>query len=148
MQLVGIYNGILFYNDSIATIPEASISAVKSLKNVDTIILGGYNRGIDYSALSDFLPVSRISQIILMGAVGKIILEQIKNKLCDYQKIFFTEDLELAVKYAFENTKEGKICLLSPAAASYDKYKNFEERGSVYTELIKKFGLIYSNKSV
>lgn len=147
LEFVGEFQEILFYNDSIATIPEASICAVKSLKNVDTLILGGFDRGIDYSKMADFLPKSGVSNIILMGDVGKVIKKLIGKSLKGDQFIYCAENLQLAIEFAYKNTKKGSICLLSPAAASYDKFKNFEERGKVFTELVRSINKSYSNKS-
>ena len=64
LEFVGQFRGIDFYNDSIATIPEASIEAVKAIQNVDTIILGGFDRGIDYSGIARFLGGSNVRNFI------------------------------------------------------------------------------------
>ncbi len=136
MELVGTYKGIIFYNDSISTIPQATILAVQSLKNVDTLILGGKDRGIDYSPLISFLPISGVSNLIFIGEAGKRIRDGFENsRQTTNQKLFtinrFDEISELIRLY----TKPGTICLLSPAAASYDQFKNFEERGEVYKKI-------------
>ncbi len=137
IELVGNYAGITWYNDSIATIPEATIEAIKTLQTVDTIILGGFDRGIEYTFLYPFLLTSGVSNIIFTGAAG----ERMKNELISnyVSKInFYTAtDYDQVIKIAAEVTKKGKICLLSPAAASYDMFKNFEERGNIYKKNVR-----------
>ncbi|MFA4850934.1 MAG: UDP-N-acetylmuramoyl-L-alanine--D-glutamate ligase [Bacteroidales bacterium] len=137
MEYVGEFNGIHFYNDSIATIPEATIEAVKTLKNVDTLILGGFDRGIEYNKLVEFIAGSAIRNILLLGEAGKRIQDGLKQYNTSGKIILHIQSLEDAVRIAKEKTAKSKICLLSPAAASYDKFKNFEERGSLYKKLVR-----------
>ena len=134
LEHVGTYNGISYYDDAIATIPEACINAIKSLKIVDTLILGGMDRNIDYSVLIDYLKTSSVSNIICMPETGFRIADGLINS---NKKVYKCETLESAVKIAKEKTKKGYICLLSPAAASYNKYKNYIEKGNRYQELVK-----------
>ena len=136
MELVGTYNGITYYNDSIATIPMATINAINALKDVDTLIFGGMDRGIDYSDLKDFLSKSNINNLICMPTTGYKIGEEIK-KLVNNKNIYFIETLKEAVEKAKIVTQKGKICLMSPAASSYEYFKNFEEKGNKYKEYIR-----------
>lgn len=134
IELVGKYNDIIFYNDSIATIPNATISAVKALKNVDTLIFGGMDRGIDYTELIDFLNSGIVRNLICMPSTGYKVADKINNNSVYVYKI---ETLEEAVRKAKEVTTKEKICLLSPAAASYEYFKNFEEKGNAYKKMVK-----------
>ena len=131
MEFVGIFNGIKYYNDAIATIPEATINCIETVKNVDTIIFGGLDRGIDYNGLINYFDNSNIQNFICMPETGYKIADKLKNK-----KIYKVETLEDAVKIAKEVTKS--VCILSPAAPSYNAFKNFEEKGKKYKELIKR----------
>jgi len=137
IELVGNYAGIVWYNDSIATIPEATIEAVKTLQIVDTIILGGFDRGIEYTILYPFLNSSGISNIIFVGEAG----ERMRTEFSEYGvkniKFYPATDYSQVVTIASEVTKKEKICLLSPAAASYDMFKNFEERGNTYKKNVR-----------
>lgn len=140
LEYAGEYNGVKYYDDSISTICEAAIQAVTSLKDVDTIIIGGMDRGIDYSSLITFLSDCSVSNIILMSDSGKRIFEEINEKYSDAKflnKLSLTGKLDEAVKIAKKVTSKGKTCVMSPAAASYNDFKNFEERGDVFKELIK-----------
>ena len=134
LELVGSYNGIIYYDDAIATIPEACINAIKSLSRVDTLILGGMDRGIDYDNLVDYLKTSSVSNIICMPDTGYYIYDKLNSS---NKKLYKCDNLEEAVKTAKKVTKKGYICLLSPAAASYNKYKNYTEKGNKYQELVK-----------
>lgn len=141
MEFVGTFNGIEFYNDSISTIPEACIQAIESIKNVETLILGGYDRGIDYDGLIEYLNSKSIKNIILVGQVGQRIKKGLKHSIFSTQ-ICEANTMEEIVQIAFNKTPKGCVCLLSPAASSYDQYKNFEERGSVYKQKVRQFALL------
>lgn len=129
MEFVGTFNGVKYYNDSIATIPDACINACDTLKP-DTLIFGGMDRGIDYSELINYFNKSDIDNFICMPETGYKIGNQIKNK-----NVYLIESLEDAVKKAKEVTK--RVCVMSPAAPSYNAFKNFEEKGKKYKEYIK-----------
>jgi UDP-N-acetylmuramoylalanine--D-glutamate ligase len=132
LEYVGKYHGIHFYNDSIATIPEAAIAAVMALPETDTLILGGYDRMLDYSALIDFLNQSQVRNFIFLGRAGERMMEGFKPVKKEGKKLFASSSMADAFKIVLRETMPGKICLLSPAAASYDSYKNFEERGQLF----------------
>src|SRR5690606_7962306 len=125
MEPVGIYEGKTFYNDSISTIPESAIAAINSLYPVDTIILGGFDRGIDYSILVDFLLKKEVKHMETTGTAGKTIYSKLKGSghKCDLKHF---ETFDKSVEAAIQSTAEGGICLLSPAASSYNEFKNFE----------------------
>ncbi|MDR3047275.1 MAG: UDP-N-acetylmuramoyl-L-alanine--D-glutamate ligase [Bacteroidales bacterium] len=140
IEFIGTLQGINFYNDSISTIPEATIAAVNAVKNCDTLILGGFDRGIDYSELIAFLHQSKIRNIAFVGAVGKRILKEWQAYHHGIDKKYIIEnDYSKIVAFAFANTQKGATCLLSPAASSYDQFKNFEERGTQFKNLILDF---------
>lgn len=134
IEYVGKYNDINFYDDAIATIPDATINAVKALKNVDTLIFGGMDRHIDYNLLIEYLNTGVVRNLICMPTTGYMVADKLTNKDINIYKI---ESLEEAVKLAKEVTEKEKICLMSPAAASYEYYKNFEEKGNAYQEFVK-----------
>ena len=138
MQFIGIYGGMKFYNDSISTIPQATIAAIKTFKKVDFLLLGGYDRGIDYSPLAEYIKTNPVENILVTGKAGQSIAEALK--IVSYQgKIMSYESLEDAFSIMKTMSKNDDVCLLSPAAASYDRYKNFEERGDRFKELALNF---------
>lgn len=133
LEFVGKYNDISYYDNSIGTIPMATMEAVKVLKNVDTLIIGGMDRGLDYTEFIEFLNKSNITNVICMPKTGHDIARKLKK-----EKVYIVETMEEAVKIAKKVTSKGKSCLLSPAAASYGFFKNFEEKGNIYQELVRK----------
>lgn len=137
-EFVGTFNGVKFFNDSISTIPQATIAALNTIKNVDFLLLGGFDRGIDYEPLAEFLKYNELTYIMITGEAGKSIKKQLDNVGYDGNVVEY-EDMESAFIFIKNNAKDGDVCLLSPAAASYDRYKNFEERGKIFKEFANKF---------
>lgn len=138
LQSIGCFGGVKYIDDSISTIPEATISAIESVNDVDTVLIGGMDRGVNYVELIDYLLKSDVTNIILMYDSGKRIYYGLKSNYTR-NNIIYAEELEQAVKLATAITRKGKVCLLSPAAASYGYFKNFEERGEKFMELVKKY---------
>ena len=132
LEFVGNVDGINYYDNSIATVPMATIEAIKALKNVDTLIIGGMDRGIDYTDFIKYLDSSDISNIVCMPKTGHDIAKKLKNK-----KTFIVNTLEEAVDISKKVTGKDMSCLLSPAAASYGFFKNFEEKGDLFQKLVK-----------
>ena len=135
LEYVGNINGVYYYNDSISTVPESTIQGIEALENVNSIIVGGNDRGIDLSKLIEYLSKSDIDNIICMSTTGKYIFNALKNSS---KNIYYVETLEEAVEIGKKTTKKGAICLLSPAASSYNQFKNFEERGAKFKEYVRK----------
>ena len=133
MEFVGTVNGVDYYNDSIATIPEATINAINSIKNINTLIVGGKDRGVNLSELIKFLENSQIENIICLPKTGEFIEEGLKNT---NKNVLFVEKLDEAVIEAKKVTRKGAVCLLSPAASSYGYFKNFEERGKLFKKYV------------
>lgn len=132
LELVGKIDGVYYYDNSIGTVPMATEEAVKALGNVDTLIIGGMDRGLDYTEFIEFLNNSNIESIICMPKTG----HEIAKKLIG-SKAIIVETLEEAVEVAKKVTKKEMSCLLSPAAASYGFFKNFEEKGDLFQKLVK-----------
>ena len=133
MEFVATINGVSYYNDSIATIPEATMNGVNAIKNINTLIVGGKDRGVNLQELIEFLGNSDIENIICLHTTG----EYIYNKLEKSDKnLFKVNNMESAVKIAKKVTKSGTNCLLSPAAASYGFFKNFKERGEIFKKCV------------
>lgn len=137
-ELVGIFDGVTFYNDSISTIPQAAIAAVETIKNVRFLLLGGYDREIDYTPLTEYLMKNKIEHLLFTGNAGKRMMSMLEN--AGYQGDMTTyANLPEAFSIVQSKAKTGDVCLLSPAAASYDQYKNFEERGRLFKSLAENF---------
>ena len=137
-ELVGTFGGVTFYNDSISTIPQATIAALQTIKNVTFLLLGGYDREIDYTPLIDYLKKNPVKHILYTGKAGNRMYEMLQH--AGYQgDIKNFKDLNEAFEIIKKLSENGDVCLLSPAAASYDQYRNFEERGRFFKALSKEF---------
>lgn len=137
MEFIGEFRGVKYYNDSIATIPEAVIYALETIGDVDTLLLGGFDRGIDYSALTTHLGSADIRNIFLTGEAGRRVKRELEEGYPGRQNVVWFEDFDIMVARAIDMTPPGKSCLLSPAAASYDQFRNFEHRGNRFKELVR-----------
>jgi UDP-N-acetylmuramoyl-L-alanine---L-glutamate ligase len=135
LELVGIFSEISFCDDAISTTPESTIAAIKALKNVETIFLGGEDRGYDFRDLEKTLREHHIQNIVLFPDTGNRILRSREGF-----RILETQKMEEAVAFAFAHTQKGKICLLSTASPSYSLWKNFEEKGDHFQRCVKEVG--------
>lgn len=131
LEYVAEINGVQYINDSICTVPEAAIAAVNAFDGADCIILGGMDRGISYDVLGEFLNKGVVETVILLPDSGKRIGRLVTNPAVN---LLFAEDMEAAVRMASEFAR--KRVLLSPASASYGFYRNFEERGRHFKQLV------------
>jgi UDP-N-acetylmuramoylalanine--D-glutamate ligase len=136
LEFVGKYGDTEFYNDSISTVPESTLAAVEALGRVKTLILGGYDRGLDYGQMVAELNESDVEHFIFLGKAGEV-MRRIFEELSSSKDLLTVADIDEAVAYAMENTGKG-ICLLSPAAASYDQFHNFEHRGNAFKKALHK----------
>lgn len=134
LELVGNYDRVIYYNDSIATIPNATINGIEALKNVNTLIFGGMDRGIEYQELVDYLNTGKVKNLVCMPTTGHKVGRLITNPSVS---IYMVDTLEEAVLKAKEVTQKNTICLMSPAASSYEYFKNYIEKGNAYKKLVK-----------
>lgn len=134
LECVGVFNEITFYDDAISTTPESTIMAINSLRNIDTIFLGGEDRGYDFGELEKKLKLRRIRNIVLFPDSGNRVLKSRRGF-----NVFETRSMEKAVRFAFENTRKGHMCLLSTASPSYSLWNNFEEKGDLFKHFVKTY---------
>ena len=128
-------NNTIFVNDSISTIPESTIEAIKTFKeNNIFLILGGFDRQQDYSKLIEVIlnPQNNIKKIFLIGQTGKRLQVELENKInCSLYNSY-----EELVKVIKSNDLKNTTVLLSPASSSYDMFNNFEKRGEKFEKLM------------
>jgi UDP-N-acetylmuramoylalanine--D-glutamate ligase len=135
LELVGTYRGITFYDDAISTTPESTVQAIESLKKVDTIFLGGEDRGYNFRDLRTALRRYAVRNVVLFPETGPRILGDKKQF-----NTLSTTSMRAAVAFAYEHTKSGAICLLSTASPSYTLWKDFEHKGREFQRFVRSLG--------
>ena len=135
LEFVKKINGVSFYNDSAATNPDATLAALKSFTEPIHLILGGYDKGLDYKELVGYISKSKnVKTVALIG--------QIKNKLSKLLangkklKVKKFKSLKEAVLTLYKKTDKNKVILLSPAAASFDMFSGYAERGREFKKIV------------
>lgn len=137
LERVGEWKGITFYNDSLATIPEATCAALDLLgPKVHTLIAGGYDRGLTFEKLGKKIGESGVKTLILFPTTGKKITASLRKPV----QYFFANTMKEAIQLSYSHTPKGKICLLSPAASSFNMFKDYKDRGKQFTTLAKRYG--------
>ncbi|SRR5579871_1856521 len=130
LEFVARVKGVEYYNDSKATNVDATIKALESFTGNIHLILGGKDKGSDYSVLNDLLK-QRVKRVYTIGAAAAKIESEIQGP-----PILRAEVLENAVKSAASAAVAGDVVLLAPACASFDQFKNYEERGKVFKQAV------------
>lgn len=136
IEYVKTINNISFYNDSVATTPNRTIAALKSFKEKLILIIGGYDKNLSYKCLIPYF-LKKVKILILMGNTGIKIqteLSKIKHSIKIYNATQLKESIKIA--YDIANIEKINTVLFSPASASYDQFKNFEERGNIFKSII------------
>jgi UDP-N-acetylmuramoyl-L-alanine---L-glutamate ligase len=143
LENVGTHKGITFYDDALSTIPETAIFAIKNLgQKVQTVMLGGYDRGIDFKKLAKEISKNEnIKNLIFFPTTGKIIWQEIKNRGAEKKfNSFFVDNMKDAVKIAYQNTDSEKICLMSCASTSFSIFKDYREKGDLFKNFVETLG--------
>jgi UDP-N-acetylmuramoylalanine--D-glutamate ligase len=137
LQLVHEANGVKFYNDSLATNPQAGSAAVRAFPNQNAILIaGGYDRGIDYTPFAEAIAASTVTHAILLPTTGSKIAESL-TKIEHSVKVEQVPDLTVAVTRAKQLAQPGDVVLMSPASASFNQFKDYADRGNQFTQMAK-----------
>jgi UDP-N-acetylmuramoylalanine--D-glutamate ligase len=131
LEFVATVGGVDYYNDSKATNVDATIKALESFPANIHLILGGKDKGSDYSVLNDLLR-QRVKRVYTIGAAAAKIESQLKGT-----EVVHAETLENAIRKAHAVAQSGDVVLLAPACASFDQFKNYEQRGQVFKEIVR-----------
>lgn len=133
LQPLGEHGGVFWVNDSFATAPEATIAALEALKeDVDTLIVGGFDRGVSYEGLAEYLDASAVANIVFVPDTG----DTIKAAMHSHKNTYQTADMQQAVAWAAKHTAPGKTVLLSPASPSFNLFKDFVVRGEAFMDAV------------
>ena len=139
LQSLGAFKGVHVINDSIASTPHASWAALQTCPAQRTVLLlGGYERGVDWHWFAEKIADKPPKKIIGSGANGQRILQTLQshNDIMDCEYI---ASLEQAVKKAFSLTQPGDYLLLSPGAPSFDAFRDYQDRGQQFSQWIQEF---------
>ena len=139
IEFVREINGSKWYNDSIASSPTRTIAGLNSFDEEIVLIAGGYDKHLDYEPIAKPI-LDKVKTLILLGQTSGKILNAVKEKQGELGiriDIFKVDTLEEAVEKAKMEAKPNQVVLFSPASASFDMFKNFEERGNKFKELVK-----------
>lgn len=139
LEFVRQINGNKWYNDSIASSPTRTIAGLNSFEEDIVLIAGGYDKHLDYEPIAEPI-LKKVKTLILIGQTSTKIFNAVKKKEEEQNvkiDIYKANTLEDAVQKAKEYAKPNQVILFSPASASFDMFKNFEERGNKFKELVK-----------
>jgi len=134
IELVDTIDGINFYNDSKGTNPDASIKAIQAMKGPTVLIAGGYDKGGSFSSFIDAFG-NTISHMVVLGQTADKLIRAAQEK--GFMNVHRVKTLDEAVIKAFSLATPGGNVLLSPACASWDMFKDYEERGRMFKEAVK-----------
>ena len=132
LELVKVIKGIEFVNDSKATNVESVWYALRSFKKPILLILGGKDKGNDYSRIKDLIK-SNVKKIYAIGSSAKKIYDYFQNSV----SVEIVDSLETSVVKAMEEADNGEVVLLSPACASFDMFDNYEQRGKIFKKVVE-----------
>jgi UDP-N-acetylmuramoylalanine--D-glutamate ligase len=130
-------SGVRYVNDSIATTPESTIVAVNAFRQPIHIILGGYDKKVDFNDMAAAITVSNVKKAYLIGSTAGAIEAALVQSGFNGE-IILAGTLTRAVESASVAAVSDSVILLSPGCASYDQFKNFTERGIVFRQLAGK----------
>ena len=134
IEYVRTLNGVEYYNDSKGTNPDAAIKAIQAMTGPTYLIGGGYNKHNTYDEWIEAFD-GKVRSLVLLGETAEAIAECAKQH--DFRQFVFVDTLEEAVRFCYEHAKNGEKVLLSPACASWDMFKDFEQRGELFKEYVR-----------
>jgi len=143
LEIIGVHNKVTYIDDAISTTPESTIAALNSFQNIQTILLGGEDRGYKFDNLALELAKKEVEFLVLFPDSGDKINEAVEKIKTFNPEIFETSSMEDAVKFCVEKTNYGMVCMLSSASPSYSLWKDFNEKGDQFQEFVKKYAKEY-----
>lgn len=136
MEAVRIFDEVSYVNDSKGTNPDATIKALESYESPIVVLLGGKNKGSDFTELSKVVKAT-CRHAVLLGEAKEAILQSLEKE--GFNAISLCETLEESILIAKEKAQAGDVVLLSPACASWDMFNSYEERGDLFKKVVMGF---------
>lgn len=138
LELTATIHGIRFYDDSFSTTPETAIAAIEAFSDPEILLLGGSSKNSDFTELGKVISGAKnIKAIIKIGEEWEKIKESIQGKLAHVQIIEDCDTMQDAVQKAASMAENGDVILLTPACASFDRYKNYKDRGNQFKQAVR-----------
>ena len=138
IEPVGVIDGVSYYNDSKATNPDAAIKGLLAMRSPMTVLIGGgYDKGTPYDEWTDLFP-GRVRKLVLIGQTAETIREAAVRSGYPEEDIVFCETFDEAIKCCRKAAVPGDSVLLSPACASWGMFDNYEQRGDIFRETVRK----------
>ena len=135
IEFVGEVDGVAYIDDSKGTNVDATIKAVGCMKRETVLLLGGKNKGYDYSKLFAVLQKSNVKHAVLYGENRYALLHSAREQ--GFESVTLCETFAFAVRIAVMVARAGQAVLLSPASASFDEFASYEERGDAFAKIVK-----------
>ena len=135
--MVDTVRGVRFVNDSKATNVDAVIRALECFQTPVVLIMGGRNKGYDFTVLGEYVR-QRVRKLIVIGEAADEILDALGAM--PFEGAVRARDMAQAVQLAADAARQGETVLLSPACASFDMFANYAERGETFRRLVKELG--------
>lgn len=135
LEFVRELNGVKYFDNSFATTPESTIADIQSFAEDKIIILGGADKGADFNKLAEVIRHSNVKlSVILPGEGSTRILKELDSVKINKERVILVDDMEQAVRCAYENSRMGDVVILSTACASFGLFRNYYERGDKFRE--------------
>ena len=141
LELIRKLDGVAYINDSIATSPTRTIAGLRAMRTKPVLIAGGHDKHVSFDKLADEI-AERVKALYLTGDTAEAIAAAVKRSVFydpSRLPIYMVPDLRTAVCEARERAVPGDVVLLSPACSSFDRFRNFAERGDTFRKIVLEF---------
>lgn len=140
LEKVGVFRDVTWIDDTLATIPEATIAALEALPRVDVLMLGGFDRGISYEKIVHACMEHNVSALAFFKTSGEKMYDFLKASYPEknWPAMKVVENMEDAVRFAYEHAPKGGTVLLSPSSPSFGEYKDYRDKSAKYRDWIMK----------
>ncbi len=138
LEKISSPSGRVFIDDTLATIPEAAAAAIDAFPNVQVMLLGGFDRGIEYELIVEKIVQSKIPVLIFFKPSGEKMLKLLNQKTSDqyFPKTFLVDSMQEAVQLSIEHSQHGDVILLSPASPSFGQFKDYQDKSDQFRHWI------------
>lgn len=142
LEDLGFFESLRFINDALSTTPQSTLAALRAIPQpIGSLILGGFDRGYDFSGLATAIIETQIPCILLFPTSGQRIKQALDQAALQQERkspqSFFVSDMESCVRLAYQQTPPDSVCLLSTASPSYGLFKNYQQKGELFRHWVK-----------